>query len=320
MQQVATKESVRLAMKKLEAERQRVTGRAVMSITGGSLGTILALIKEVRAEGYSGFEGGIEISDDLKLAMAQEIGAVARKVREQMAAEVAQARADAAEALESLMSAESQIRLLSEELEEMRMDLRRQQAEAEKAVALADEKIMAHSERIAELSADRRDLAVSLEAERNRAVTAEKAAAVAEQRADGLAQQLNRIGELETEKMLLIEAGERARSEALAARVQTEQAERGVQKAEGRIDYLTTSLEAERDRAVIAEKAAAVADQRLFDLRVIVDGLSAQKREAEERIVQLEKALAVAGKQATARKNKSAKSVGENVLPTSERD
>lgn len=41
---------------------------------------------------------------------------------------------------------------------------------------------------------------------------------------------------------------------------------------------------------------AAVAEQRLFDMRVIVDGLSAQKREAEERIVQLEKALAVAGK------------------------
>ena len=315
MQQVATKESVRLAVKKLEAEGQRVTGRAVMSITGGSLGTILALIKEVRAEGYSGLEGGVEISDELKFAMAQEIGAVARKVREQMAVEVAQARADAAEALESLVSAESRIRLLSEELEEARMELRQKQAEAEKAGALADEKIMAHSERIAELSADRRDLIASLEAERNRAVAAEKAAPVSEQRAEGLAHQLTRIAELEAEKKLLIEAGESARSEALTARLQAEQAERWGQQAEGRVEHLNNALEVERGRAVAAERAAAVAEQQLSDMRTNLDSLSAQKKEAEQRIVQLEKAVAVAGKQTGARKSEAEKSGRKRGMP-----
>jgi hypothetical protein len=53
-------------------------------------------------------------------------------------------------------------------------------------------------------------------------------------------------------------------------------------------------------------------------LRALIDGLSAKKKEAEERIVQLERALAVAGEKAGTRKSKSAKSVGEKILPTSE--
>ena len=48
MQKVANLETVSRACQQLQAEGQKITGRAVVAITGGSLGTVLSLIKDWR--------------------------------------------------------------------------------------------------------------------------------------------------------------------------------------------------------------------------------------------------------------------------------
>ena len=338
MQQVATIESVRQAMRRLEAEGQRITGRAVLALTGGSKGTVLSLIREIRDQAVPALEEGIEISDSLKLGLAREMSAVVQAAREQMSTEIDQAKSDAAEALESLVSAEARIEQLVAELEELRADSLQRQAEAEKAEALAEEKLAAYRGRVAELETERKQLieagetartelakaqlqieradraaqkaeerveklSLALEKEQNRSVVAEKNAAVSAQRAEDLEQQLARIPELETERKQLVAAGETARTELAKAQMQVERAENAAQKTEVEIGKLSLALEAEKSRAMAAERDAAVNSRQLADLRERLEKIENRlekevglKEAATERVVQLEKNFALAGK------------------------
>jgi len=225
MQQVANLETVSRACMQLQAEGQKITGRAVVGITGGSLGTVLSLIKDWRQGPVAVPVSQPDIPSELQAVLIRCLGLAQDKAAEQLESQIDETTLREAEALEGLAEAEKQISILTAQVAEIRQVAADKDQAADKAAAVAAEKIASMIERIAALEAERRQLIEAAEASRTEAakalmhveradlatkkaesrletleaqiaecstikIEAEKTAAVAEQRASNLTEQL----------------------------------------------------------------------------------------------------------------------------------
>lgn len=226
MQQIATYEAVARACERLDSEDQKITGRAVLAITGGSLGTVLGYIKEWRQRtALAPAALASEIPAELQTSILRALGLAQAEAAVKLKEEIAQATAREAEALEGLATAEAQIRKLATEFKELRTQLEQERQSFEKAQAVATEKIESLESRVRDLQTERQqfidaretartdaakallqveraDMAVNkvetrlreleneLIATRDKKFSAEKAQAVAEQKSTDLASQL----------------------------------------------------------------------------------------------------------------------------------
>lgn len=244
MQQVATYETVARACERLKSEGQKVTGRAVLSITGGSLGTVLRYIKKWR-QGAAQAPTALpsEIPAELQSSILRALGLAQAEAAAKLEEDIEQATARETEALEGLANAEALIEKLAAELKELRAQFEQELQSFEKSKAVAAEKIESLESRAQDLQTERqqlvesgekarteaakallqveradmatekaearvRELKVDLQTTRDEKVSAEKAQAVAEQKSTDLADQLAdaraALAELKSENRVIV--------------------------------------------------------------------------------------------------------------------
>lgn len=183
MQQVATAETVARAIRNLEAEGQKVTGRAVLAITGGSLGTVLQHIRTYREQGAPA-AAAKEIPESYQGATLRLIGQVQAETRQALQEQITAAQASEAEALEGLSGAEQQIKALTAELDRVKAKAEADRQAAEKAAAVATEKIEGQQQTIEALQKECRQLIEAGEAARTEATKAQMQVERADQAAE----------------------------------------------------------------------------------------------------------------------------------------
>ena len=167
MQKVANLESVARACQQLQADGQKITGRAVVGVTGGSLGTVLSLIKEWRQGADKDQVAQPEdIPAELQAALVRAIGFAQDKAAEVLKEKIADASTREAEALEGLAEAETRITSLTNQLAEVMQQAVEKDQAADRAAAVAAEKIRSMVERVQALETERRQLIESSEASR----------------------------------------------------------------------------------------------------------------------------------------------------------
>lgn len=157
MQQVVSYETVAYACSKLKQNGEKITGRSVATITGGSFGTVLKYIKQWREKEQSGVRVPEEIPEGLQQAIAQALWRAAQDATALAKDEIARAEARTAEATEALCQTEERLAATVDELEKTRithLDFQHQ-AETEKAVLL--EKIAAGKSKSIELEQANRE-------------------------------------------------------------------------------------------------------------------------------------------------------------------
>ena len=173
MQQIANYESVINACEQLQHNGQKVTGRAVVAITGGSLGTVLSYIKQWR-QGASCTSPATypEIPADLQASIIRALTMAQEQVKEKLANDTEQAAAREAEALEGLAAAEKHIEKLVDQIADIAQQLIETRQAAETAAAIAEEKTTTMKTRIEDLENERRQLIESAESARTESVKA----------------------------------------------------------------------------------------------------------------------------------------------------
>lgn len=173
MQQVATYETVARACELLVTDGQKVTGRAVLGITGGSLGTVLGYIKEWR-QGVNQARKTIpaEIPVDLQTSILRALELAQDKAAAKLKEEIDQATAREMEAVDGLRLAESRIEDLLTELARVQKLAEQDRHEAEKSQAVSTAKVESLSQRVQELETERRLLLDATEASRMEAAKA----------------------------------------------------------------------------------------------------------------------------------------------------
>ena len=172
MQKVANLETVSRACAQLQAEEQKITGRAVLGITGGSLGTVLSLIKEWRQGAVAAPVAQPEIPAELQAVLVKALGFAQDKAAEILKEKIDEAEGREAEALGGLAEAEAQISNLTSQVAEVLQVASEKDQTADKAAAIAAEKIYSMTERIQALETERRQLIESAEASRTEAAKA----------------------------------------------------------------------------------------------------------------------------------------------------
>lgn len=242
MQQVATPESVTRAIQQLESEGQKVTGRAVMSLTGGSLGTVLQLIKAHREEARRPAPAASEIPNHFQSAVCRLIGEVRQSVADELREQIEDARAGEQQAIEAITATEVEISQLTEKLAEAKARAERERAAADQATALATQQIENLSRTIDALEIERRQLIEAGEAARTEAGKAQLHVERSDQaavKAEALAER--QAAELSELRKALAAAEQRA---AVADQRATDQTERSAELA-AEVKELRAKLDAQ---------------------------------------------------------------------------
>jgi len=269
MQPVATIETVARACEQLKRDGQKITGRAVLAITGGSLGTVLTLIKEWRKFGQQALAPlPEEMPSDLQAAILRALGQAQAQAAEELKIEVAASKDREAEVLGLYSDAETTINQLTAELK----------------------------------SSQGRILTLEQEAEKTAGITIEKLDALAK-----------RVGELETERLQLIETGEAARIEAAKNQVKIERADQATEKYEKKVKILEQTLAQSEAGRIAAEKAVAVANQKMIDqdkqlknAQLLIEQAEGNVAKSADQIQELKQVLAQAEVGRTAAEKRAA--------------
>lgn len=173
MQQIATYETVARACERLNSEGQKVTGRAVLSITGGSLGRVLGFIKEWRQGATQALTAmPSEIPAELQTAILRALGLAQEEALAKIKEETEQAALREAEAFEGLAEAERRIDDLAAKLARIQKQSAEDLQTSETATAVTTEKIESMRIRIEALETERRQLIEAAEASRTEAAKA----------------------------------------------------------------------------------------------------------------------------------------------------
>ena len=241
MQQVANLENVARACRQLQDDGQKITGRAVVGITGGSLGTVLALIKEWRQEAGKALGARTEeIPADLSAALMRALSVAKDKAADLLRDQIEESITRESEALDGLAEAETKITELTNLVAEIRLQAAEERQAADKAIAVINEKTKSMAERIQALETERRQLIDAAEASRIEAAKAsmqveraDQACAKAETRLKTLEAQFNEqaTGKIEAEKIAAV-ADQRAAD--LVAQLKETKADLAETKKEGK--------------------------------------------------------------------------------------
>lgn len=138
MQKVLSYENVAYACSKLKQDGDKITGRNVVAITGGSFGTVLKYIKQWREKEQSGIRVPEEIPEGLQHAITQALWRAAQDATAAAKNEIAYAEARTAEATEMLCQVEESLLAIGNELDNARITHLnfKNKVETEKAVFL----------------------------------------------------------------------------------------------------------------------------------------------------------------------------------------
>lgn len=281
MQQVASYEMVAGACEKLEREGLKITGRSVLTVTGGSLATVLGHIKRWRLNKESAPSlVPLEIPTDVQGVILRALGQAQVDAADKLKEEIDQAGAREAEALEGLSGAEQRIEQLTDELNAIRTRAEADRQSTEKSEAVANERIDTLLARVQELETERRQLIESAEASRTETAKAQlqiqradEATKKAESRAEHLEAQL----------------ADAQNGRVAAEKAQAVAEQRSNDQSEALVELRATLSEAKGEsKATISEQKTEILALRktVADLEGRVTGLLADKSS-------LEKALAL---------------------------
>lgn len=253
MQQVATYETVARACERLKGEGQKITGRSVAAITGGSLSTVLSYIKDWR-------QGAItapsvmpsEIPVELQTSILRALGLAQEEAAASLKEEIDQASSREAEALEGLAEAENRIEKLIAELEKIQQQTAEERQTFETASAVSTEKIESMGTRVETLETERKQLIEAAESSRTEAAKA----------------------------MLQVERADQAtgKAEALVQKLETQLS--AVQKEKISAEKAAAvAAQKNQDQAEILAETRAILSELKKDSR---EAISEQKREIQE--------------------------------------
>lgn len=194
MQKRATYDAVVETCEKLTNEGQKVTGRSVLAITGGSLGTVLGYIKRWK-ENFSKSSGNMptEIPPELQSILLRSLGIAQDAAEEKLREEIKEMGSREAEALNGLISTETQVEKLETKLSGLQESSELEKYESEKINAVLQEKIDSLNKRVQNLETERSQLIESAELSRTETAKAQlqiERADMATVKAEAAAQQL----------------------------------------------------------------------------------------------------------------------------------
>lgn len=206
MSKKVTYKDVKAACEALQAEGTKITVRAVLAITGGSMATIMAMIR--KWEEACADPGPYSLSDELQQAFRAEISQVVAGTREQDRQALERAQAGEADALAGLQAAESRVEALERDLEETQKQLKDVRAYYEKREAVSAERRQLQQETIASLEQEKAalqdakvELSQQLAAARQSALYAARDAEAGQARIKSLEQQLAEVTASHTEQV-----------------------------------------------------------------------------------------------------------------------
>jgi chromosome segregation ATPase len=226
MEKIVTIEKVQDAIRELRKRGEKVSRRNVRAITGGGMGTVHQLMNEaenLEAIQADSQDGGI--SKALQNAILSEIAGQVEAATAEIQEQLDKMRDRADEAYQALSESEEKVHTLTEELTRVEKEFEQKNKEADKALASEFEKNRLLEKDLAGLREENKNLATAgeaarilaakaqaqtdhavqnltkaeakvvqltneLEAQRRKLVQAEKGVAVAEQRANDLAEAL----------------------------------------------------------------------------------------------------------------------------------
>lgn len=166
---------------RLTQENRRVSTRAVLAETGGSMNTVSGYLKEWRRRRSEEGGGTFTLSEQLRAAVEEEIRQHSAALREELQKQINDAELRETETLDLLKEAENRIEELSSELVQMKEEKERISQETEMKVALYEQRALAAEQKSREteerLASAQRELA---EAEKRAAVAEVRSAALAD--------------------------------------------------------------------------------------------------------------------------------------------
>jgi len=240
MQTVVNLEAVRRAIRTIEADGGKPTARAILAQTGGSMATVLRLLKEAQEVEAAASCYDDALPDSLLDAIRAALGATRQECQEAAEARVVEAESRETAAVEALAGAEAQIEASAKEVASLRERVAVLEGEVEKQAAIHAEAARVAGERISALETERKQLVEAGEAARTEAAKA----MLQLERADRTAAE---AGQRVSDLLAQIDAGKQARTDAeKQAAVAVAQAEAaGEVKAELRSRIAVLEREAE---------------------------------------------------------------------------
>lgn len=281
MQQIATIEAVRSAMAKLEKNGEKVTGRAVLALTGGSLGTVMKQIAAIQEGRSSLIALPREIPEDFQGAVLKLIGQTQQAAATHLEKQISQAKAVEAEAIEGLTVAEEKIHALTDQLAEMQQRFDQFRQEAEKATAMADDRTEQQMKQIASLQTENQQLVASSEMARIETAKAN----LQLERADQAAQKAEDRARSSLEK---VEELQRALADAEKGRAVAEQHAGDLELSLKKCEKQTVALEGEMQKHF--ERSDRAQAQAKAEIRSFYD----ENKQLREQLMSTERALNVA--------------------------
>jgi chromosome segregation ATPase len=206
MQAVVNLEAVRRAIKSIEAEGGKPTARAILAQTGGSMATVLRLLKEAQEVEAAASCYDDALPDTLLDAIRAALGTTRQECQEAAGVRVAEAEVRETAAVEALAGSEAQIEASAKEIATLREQVVSLEGEVEKQAAIYNEASASSKQRIAELETERKQLVEAGEAARTEAAKAmlqleraDRTAALAEQRVTDLLAQIDDVKQARTD-------------------------------------------------------------------------------------------------------------------------
>lgn len=167
MQQNVTLESVQKTMKHLQDLGERVSRRNVRAITGGGMSTVhrlMSVVEEQEALQDGLFANGI--SETFLAALKNEIAQQLKSTTENYQTQIRKLKTREQEIIEALAAVEEKNADIDRELIQLKETSSREQHEAEKAQAVAQESIRRLENWIEDYKTERKELSAALEAAR----------------------------------------------------------------------------------------------------------------------------------------------------------
>jgi len=250
MEKLATEETVWQACDQIEAEGRKVSGRAVQNEIGGSLSTILPLIKSWRVRDSKNTVAP-EISADLLKSILLALGQSAKKATESLSIKLEEATECEREVLEDLAESEKLNATLGADLSAAKAHIIELQQRHDKESAVAAETNAGLREQIGKLHQEKNALTLSREEAKTEAVTGQLQLNRADQAAT---KSEEKVLELEKQASALIRANTEAEKVIAVAARHAEDLSGQIAKMEERLESagaVIGRLESERSELTL---------------------------------------------------------------------
>lgn len=154
MKKIVTYENVAFACAKLKEDGEKITGRSVLEMTGGSFGTVLKYLKQWREQGDNEMIIPTQIPDFLVKEITQALWQATNEGKSYAENQIKRSAETENEAINALRASENKISKLEETLEACREEHRAKLQQSETQVALLSEKVSVANKEAERLNAE----------------------------------------------------------------------------------------------------------------------------------------------------------------------